>query len=535
MILFFGFTKDIPFTHGFSVKAQFESANSIRPELAGADRRRRGRQGQVGRAASRAPTPRCWRWSSRTRRCRCTRTRRPRSARASSSRATSSSTSSRARRARRSWTPGDTIKITQTATPVQLDQVLTSLQSDSREDLKALLDGLNDGAELQADGGRGRDAAPLARGPDRGRVLQRRARRHPGRRALDRAGARGAARHRARPRRRAADPRHGAHGRRARPLREPAQGPDHELQPHDGDVRVRVDEPARVDPRAARRRCATPTARSTRSTPRSRRRARSRREIRPGRARDAGDDRRRVPVDRADARAGRPGRARRAGRGALARHRRPRAADRPRDRAAAADRPRRPSACATSSCPAGDLVDPGRVHDRRGELQGVLLRAGGHRRRGPELRRQRHVRALPDRRRLADGLARARARRAPGELFGNNVEVPLGNRPGLPGQAAAVQARRALLQAEAAGRQRPGGGEVAADRRGRATAAQVKSERDKLRREADLAAVRAKLNPFGAKRRPRRRRPSEDGDPQAPAGLPGHPRPADRGRRGVDA
>ena len=45
------------------------------------------------------------------------------------------------------------------------------------------------------------------------------------------------------------------------------------------------------------------------------------------------------------------GRARRPGRGALARHRRPGAADRPRVRAAAADRPRRPSACATSSCP----------------------------------------------------------------------------------------------------------------------------------------------------------------------------------------
>src|SRR4051794_29600889 len=31
VILFFGFTKDIPFTHGFQIKAQFESANSIRP------------------------------------------------------------------------------------------------------------------------------------------------------------------------------------------------------------------------------------------------------------------------------------------------------------------------------------------------------------------------------------------------------------------------------------------------------------------------------------------------------------------------
>ena len=31
LILFFGFTKDIPFTQGYQLKAQFESANSIRP------------------------------------------------------------------------------------------------------------------------------------------------------------------------------------------------------------------------------------------------------------------------------------------------------------------------------------------------------------------------------------------------------------------------------------------------------------------------------------------------------------------------
>jgi virulence factor Mce-like protein len=35
---------------------------------------------------------------------------------------------------------GDTIPVNQTATPVQLDQVLTSLQSDTREDLRTLLD-----------------------------------------------------------------------------------------------------------------------------------------------------------------------------------------------------------------------------------------------------------------------------------------------------------------------------------------------------------------------------------------------------------
>src|SRR3954463_14628808 len=31
LIMFFGFTKDIPFTHGYELKAQFESANAIRP------------------------------------------------------------------------------------------------------------------------------------------------------------------------------------------------------------------------------------------------------------------------------------------------------------------------------------------------------------------------------------------------------------------------------------------------------------------------------------------------------------------------
>jgi phospholipid/cholesterol/gamma-HCH transport system substrate-binding protein len=38
---------------------------------------------------------------------------------------------------------GGTISIAQTSTPVQLDEVLTALQTDSREDLKAVLDGLD--------------------------------------------------------------------------------------------------------------------------------------------------------------------------------------------------------------------------------------------------------------------------------------------------------------------------------------------------------------------------------------------------------
>ena len=31
VIMYFGFTKDVPFTSGFQLKAQFQSANSIRP------------------------------------------------------------------------------------------------------------------------------------------------------------------------------------------------------------------------------------------------------------------------------------------------------------------------------------------------------------------------------------------------------------------------------------------------------------------------------------------------------------------------
>ena len=48
---YLGFTKDIPFTQGFRVKAVFENANSHPRELAGAHRGRQRRQGQ-GRSGS---------------------------------------------------------------------------------------------------------------------------------------------------------------------------------------------------------------------------------------------------------------------------------------------------------------------------------------------------------------------------------------------------------------------------------------------------------------------------------------------------
>ena len=49
---------------------------------------------------------------------------------------------------------GDTLPVTQTAGPVQLDQVLTALQQDTRKEPAAAARGLGSGADAQADGGR---------------------------------------------------------------------------------------------------------------------------------------------------------------------------------------------------------------------------------------------------------------------------------------------------------------------------------------------------------------------------------------------
>ena len=51
--VYLGFTKSIPFRSHYEVKAAFKSANNIRQGIAGADRRRRGRQGHEDRARPR--------------------------------------------------------------------------------------------------------------------------------------------------------------------------------------------------------------------------------------------------------------------------------------------------------------------------------------------------------------------------------------------------------------------------------------------------------------------------------------------------
>ncbi|WP_037410107.1 MlaD family protein [Candidatus Solirubrobacter pratensis] len=151
IVAFLGFTKDIPFTHGYTLKAQFESANSIRPNspvrIAGVE---------VGKVKSvealqgtnAAVLTMELKKSALPIHEDATAKIRPRIFLEGNffvdlKPGTPQSPTLHS---------GDTLKISQTATPVQLDQVLTSLQSDSREDLKQVLDGFSTALNDTRDG-----------------------------------------------------------------------------------------------------------------------------------------------------------------------------------------------------------------------------------------------------------------------------------------------------------------------------------------------------------------------------------------------
>jgi phospholipid/cholesterol/gamma-HCH transport system substrate-binding protein len=163
VVLFFGFTKDIPFTHGFQVKAQFESANSIRPNspvrIAGVEVGKvKSVEGMEGSNA--AVLTMEIKDSALPLHEDATAKVRPRIFLEGNFFVDL-----------KPGTPGspqlesgDTIKITQTASPVQLDEVLTSLQSDSREDLKALLGGLDTALNSEPTDAEDAASSPLARG-----------------------------------------------------------------------------------------------------------------------------------------------------------------------------------------------------------------------------------------------------------------------------------------------------------------------------------------------------------------------------------
>jgi phospholipid/cholesterol/gamma-HCH transport system substrate-binding protein len=163
VLVFLGFTKDIPFTRPYEVKAVFESANSIRPSspvrIAGVD---------VGKVKSVEPhegtdaavvtlqiddegLPLHEDATAKIR---------PRiflegnffvDLRPGSPEAAE-------------LEDGGTLTVTQTASPVQLDEVLTALQSDSRQDLKDLLEGLGTALTAEPNAQEDADADPSARG-----------------------------------------------------------------------------------------------------------------------------------------------------------------------------------------------------------------------------------------------------------------------------------------------------------------------------------------------------------------------------------
>jgi phospholipid/cholesterol/gamma-HCH transport system substrate-binding protein len=161
--VYLGFTKDIPFTHGFRVNAVFPSANSLRVNspvrIAGvqvgkvkAVKPKEGTdQALVVMEINKSGLPIHEDATAKIR---------PRIFLEGNffidlTPGTSSSPK---------LASGDTLKVTQTATPVQLDQVLTALQSDTRQDLRDLLDGLAKGLNSKPSAADDKDADASARG-----------------------------------------------------------------------------------------------------------------------------------------------------------------------------------------------------------------------------------------------------------------------------------------------------------------------------------------------------------------------------------
>jgi phospholipid/cholesterol/gamma-HCH transport system substrate-binding protein len=161
--VFLGFTKHIPFTHGYRVNAVFESANSIRKNspvrIAGVNVGKvTGIDGKPGSDAA-VVTMEIDKKGLPLHKD-ATMKIRPRIFLEGNffvdvTPGTPSAPT---------IDDGDTIPITQTATPVQLDQVLTALQSDTRTSLQQTLDGLGQGLTYTPTKAQDLDADRSARG-----------------------------------------------------------------------------------------------------------------------------------------------------------------------------------------------------------------------------------------------------------------------------------------------------------------------------------------------------------------------------------
>jgi phospholipid/cholesterol/gamma-HCH transport system substrate-binding protein len=163
ILVFLGFTKDIPFTTPYQVNAVFQSANSIRPgapvRIAGVQvgkvkeiKPQEGGDGAV--VVMQIDDDGLPLHSDATAKIR------PRIFLEGNFFVDLKSGSPQAP----ILEDGETIKVTQTATPVQLDEVLTALQSDTRQDLKDLLDQLSVALNSEPTAAEDRDADPSARG-----------------------------------------------------------------------------------------------------------------------------------------------------------------------------------------------------------------------------------------------------------------------------------------------------------------------------------------------------------------------------------
>ncbi len=140
-LVFLGFTKKLPFTRGFQIQAQFESANSIRQnspvriagvnvgKVVGIDATEDAKSAVLTLEIDDEGLPIHEDATAKIR---------PRIFLEGNFFVDLSPGTPGAEELE----DGDTIKVTQTATPVQLDEVLTTLQEDTREDLKDVLAGL---------------------------------------------------------------------------------------------------------------------------------------------------------------------------------------------------------------------------------------------------------------------------------------------------------------------------------------------------------------------------------------------------------
>jgi phospholipid/cholesterol/gamma-HCH transport system substrate-binding protein len=164
VLIYLGFTKDIPFTRPFEVNAVFQSAKSIRPgspvRIAGVEVGKVEEVKPAEEGADAAIVVLQIDDDGLPLHTDATAKIRPRIFLEGNFFVDLKSGSPSAPK----LDDGDTIKVTQTATPVQLDEVLTSLQQDQRQDLKDVLDQLAVTLNSKPTPAEDRDSDPLARG-----------------------------------------------------------------------------------------------------------------------------------------------------------------------------------------------------------------------------------------------------------------------------------------------------------------------------------------------------------------------------------